>query len=99
MLGAARPGIEMLKNTTASRKLLVLTESSGSVEAGDYIVRTSTNGPPVFVAGGAMWPPYRGRGRAGPPPHARPGGWRGGGSPPAARPRGPAPAPRAPSPP
>src|SRR5262249_15471027 len=51
-LGAARPGIDTLKNTPASRKLLVLTESSGSVGAGGHIGGASPNCPARVVAGG-----------------------------------------------
>lgn len=61
ILGSARPGIDILKNTVASRKLLVLRESSGSVGTGDYIVRTSPNCPPLFVAGGMVCVPHRGK--------------------------------------
>jgi hypothetical protein len=60
-LGTARSGIDTLKNIVASRKLLVLTESSGSVGAGDYIVRTNPSCPSVFVAGGTVCVPYRGK--------------------------------------
>lgn len=60
-LGTARPGIDTLKNTVASRKLLVLTEVAASVGAGDYIVRTNPNCPAVFMAGGAVCLPYRGK--------------------------------------
>ncbi len=75
-LGAARPGIDTLKNITASRKLLVLTESSGSVGAGDYIVRTSRICPPVFVAGGTVCLPYKGRWLAVPSPNVSRVVWR-----------------------
>ena len=75
-LGAARPGIDTLKNTTASRKLLVLTESSGSVGVGDYIVRTNPNCPPVFVAGGTVCVPYRGKWLAVPSPNVSRVIWR-----------------------
>jgi hypothetical protein len=60
-LGTARPGIDALKNTAASRKLLVLPEAAASVGAGDYIVRTSPNGPPLYLAGGTVCLPYRGK--------------------------------------
>jgi hypothetical protein len=61
MLGTARTGIGVLRNVVASRKLLVLTESSASLGAGDYIVRTSPNCPAVFVAGGTVCLPYHGK--------------------------------------
>lgn len=60
-IGASRPGIDTLKNLVASRKLLVLAEESGSVAAGDCIVRTSPNCPAVFVGGGSICLPYGGK--------------------------------------
>jgi hypothetical protein len=75
-LGTARPGIEALKATAASRKLLVLTESAASVGTGDYIVRTSPNCPRLFVAGGTVCLSYRGKWLAVPSPNASRVVWR-----------------------
>jgi hypothetical protein len=75
-LGAVRPGVEALKTTAASRKLLVLTEGAASVGAGDYIVRTSPNCPPLFVAGGTVCLPYRGKWLAVPSPNVSRVVWR-----------------------
>ena len=75
-LGAARPGIEALKTTTACRRLLVLTGSTASVGSGDYIVRTSPNSPPVFMAGGTVCVPYRGKWLAVPSPNVSRVLWR-----------------------
>jgi hypothetical protein len=59
--GTPGPGIEMLKKLEASRKLLVLPDPTTQVEDGDFIVRRSTNCPPVFVGGGHVCLPYRDR--------------------------------------
>jgi hypothetical protein len=60
ILGPSRPGVAALRKVTASRKLLVLPEEA-EVAAGDCIVRTSANCPPVFVGGGCVCVPYRGK--------------------------------------
>jgi hypothetical protein len=75
-LGAARPGIDALKATAASRKLLVLTEGGGPVGSGDCIVRTSPNCPPLFVAGRTVAVPYRGKWLAVPSPNVSRVAWR-----------------------
>lgn len=69
-LGAARPGIDKLKNTIASRKLLVLPWEPKRVTEGDHIVRHDKRGncPPVFVAGGTVCLPFRGKWLAVPSP-------------------------------
>ena len=54
----------------------MLTESSGSVGTGDYIVRTSPNCPAVFVAGGTVCLPYRGKWLAVPSPNVSRVVWR-----------------------
>jgi hypothetical protein len=75
-LGIARPGIEALKATAASRKLLVVTEGAASVGAGDYIVRTNPHCPPLFMAGGTVCLPYRGKWLAVPSPNVSRVVWR-----------------------
>ncbi len=60
ILGPSRHGSKALRKVTASRKLLILPEEA-EVEAGDCIVRTSANCPPVFVGGGYVCVPYQGK--------------------------------------
>jgi|GEM_PF-927052 len=59
--GAAAPGIAMLQGVQASRKLLVLSDPATPGSDGEYIVRTSTDCPPVFIGGGHVCLPYQGR--------------------------------------
>ena len=60
-LGSVELGTDKLKKIQASRKLLVLPEPhSGSVE-GDYIVRQNAGCPPLFVGGGHVCIPFRGK--------------------------------------
>jgi hypothetical protein len=60
-LGEAAAGMAKLRSIVASRKLLVLEEKATSPGAGDFIVRTSTGCPPVFVGGDLVCLPYRGK--------------------------------------
>jgi hypothetical protein len=75
-LGGPRPGVEALRTTAASRKLLVLAEGAASVGAGDFIVRTSPDCPPLFVAGGTVCLPFRGKWLAVPSPNVSRVVWR-----------------------
>jgi len=75
-LGTAKPGIDLLGTVVASRKLLVLTEGAASVGAGEFIVRTSPNCPAVFLGGGTVCLPYRGKWLAVPSPNVSRVVWR-----------------------
>jgi len=60
-VGSARPGTDTLKNLVASRKLLILPKGAVAAGSGDYIVRTNSDCPSVFIGGGSVCIPYGGK--------------------------------------
>jgi hypothetical protein len=59
-LGPLEPGVELLKGTPASRKLLVLPDAVPSVE-GDFIICKNNDCPSLFIGGGHVCLPFRGK--------------------------------------
>jgi hypothetical protein len=60
-LGKPASGVAALRGVKATRKLLVLPDGASQVKGGEFIVRTNAQCPPVFVGGGTVCIPYRGK--------------------------------------
>jgi len=60
-VGGTEFGIELLRNTTANRKLLVLDSEPLDPPMGDYLIRSKPGYPPLFIGGGSICLPENGR--------------------------------------